>query len=448
MNRLPLIFCTLLLAFVMAAGNAYAQTNEIESQKRKIERLEADISYLDSQIQSVQAQRSNTLEELVLIQNKIAGRKSLIAELDRQIVQHNGAIASSQQQIKVLEQRLDTLELYYRNMVYNAYKHRDSKLWFMYIFASNNIEQGYRRWNYLKNYSKAITTQAEKIRGLKSELNSHIKRIEKLRSSAIAAQASRTKEYNTLTQEEKQSRAFAQSLEKKQGQYRNELAKKRVEAQRLANEVERMIAAEIRKEQERQRILLAKKKQIADSAEAARIAHQEHLAQLEKQQQMQKQQEQQQKQQQMQQQVMEAEESVKLSGSFAQNKGKLPFPVASGVIVEKFGEHPHPTLKNVMLPFNNGVNISTKPGSKVKVVFDGVVKQVIAIPGYNQCILVQHGKYFTFYCKLSTVVVKVGDKVSTGSLLGALDQFGSTAVLHFELWNGTAKQNPELWLKK
>ena len=45
-------------------------------------------------------------------------------------------------------------------------------------------------------------------------------------------------------------------------------------------------------------------------------------------------------------------------------------------------------------------------------------------------------------------VVKVGDKVSAGALLGALDQFGSTAVLHFELWNGTTKQNPELWLKK
>ena len=138
-------------------------------------------------------------------------------------------------------------------------------------------------------------------------------------------------------------------------------------------------------------------------------------------------------------QVLASAETVQLSGSFALNKGKLPFPVASGVIVEKFGEHPHPTLKNVKLPFNNGINISTKPGSNVKAVFDGVVKQVIAIPGYNQCILVQHGKYFTFYCKLSTVVVKVGDKVSTGTLIGALDPMGSTATLH-----GTEPQNRTL----
>lgn len=433
MTRLPLISCILMLAFFGAAGTAYAQTREIEEQKKKVEKLEKDISFLDSQIESVKKQKSSTLEELVLIRNKIEGRKSLIAELDRQIIRHNNAIAASQRQIKVLEQRLDTLEMHYRNMIYNAYKHRDSRLWFMYILASDNMEQGYRRWSYLKNYSKAINGQAEKIRGLKEELNARIKEVEKLRTSTLAAQASRTKEYKSLTAEEKQSQAFAKSLDSKQSQYRKELAKKRQEADRLARQVERMIAQEIEKERARK----AEEQRAADSMKAAVPAQQQQQAFS-----------QQQASQPHNSQVLASAETVQLSGSFALNKGKLPFPVASGVIVEKFGEHPHPTLKNVKLPFNNGINISTKPGSNVKAVFDGVVKQVIAIPGYNQCILVQHGKYFTFYCKLSTVVVKVGDKVSTGTLIGALDPMGSTATLHFELWNGTTKQNPELWLKK
>lgn len=433
MARLPLISCILMLAFFGAAGTAYAQTREIEEQKKKVEKLEKDISFLDSQIESVKKQKSSTLEELVLIRNKIEGRKSLIAELDRQIIRHNNAIAASQRQIKVLEQRLDTLEMHYRNMIYNAYKHRDSRLWFMYILASDNMEQGYRRWSYLKNYSKAINGQAEKIRGLKEELNARIKEVEKLRTSTLAAQASRTKEYKSLTAEEKQSQAFAKSLDSKQSQYRKELAKKRQEADRLARQVERMIAQEIEKERARK----AEEQRAADSMKAAVPTQQQQQASS-----------QQQASQPHSNQVLASAETVQLSGSFALNKGKLPFPVASGVIVEKFGEHPHPTLKNVKLPFNNGINISTKPGSNVKAVFDGVVKQVIAIPGYNQCILVQHGKYFTFYCKLTTVVVKVGDKVSTGTLIGALDPMGSTATLHFELWNGTTKQNPELWLKK
>lgn len=443
MIRLPHISCILMLTLFMAAGSAYAQTREIETQKKKIESLEADISFLDSQIESVKQQKSSTLEELVLIRSKIAGRKTLIAELDRQIARHNNAIAASQRQIKELEQRLDTLEKHYRNMVYNAYKHRDSRLWFMYIIASDNMEQGYRRWNYLKNYSRSINSQAEKLRGLKEELGREIKEVEKLRSSAVAAQASRTREYKSLTEEEKQSKAFAKSLDSKQSQYRKELAKKRQEAERLAKQVEKLIAQEIEREQQKARKLAelekqkAREQQAADSMKAARDAQPQ---QPDKQQQ--------QIPQQQNRQAFASADAVQLSGSFALNKGELPFPVASGVIVEKFGEHPHPTLKNVTLPFNNGINISTKPGSNVKAVFDGVVKQVIAIPGYNQCILIQHGKYFTFYCKLSTVVVKVGDKVSTGTLLGALDPMGSTATLHFELWNGTTKQNPELWLKK
>ena len=425
MTRLLKITCILALAaFTMAAGSLFAQTKEIESQRKKIEKLEADILYLDNQIQAVQEQRSNTMEELVLIQNKIANRKMLLAELDKEIKQHNTAISTAQREIIQLDNRLDTLELYYRKMVYNAYKHRDTKLWFMYILASDNMEQGYRRWSYLKNYSKTINSQAEKIRELKLEREQKIKRVKKLKSSAIAAQASRTKEYNTLTREENQSQQFARSLEQKQNLYKKQLGQKRKEAAKLAMEVERMIAAEIRKQQEiaRRQAELAKKKAEEPAASSPPPAIEREF--------------------------QEFAAAEKLGGSFALNRGKLPFPVASGVIVEKFGEHPHPTLKNVKLPFNNGINISTKPGSNVKAVFDGVVKQVMAIPGYNQCILVQHGKYFTFYCKLSTVVVKVGDKVSTGTLIGALDPMGSTATLHFEIWNGTTKQNPELWLKK
>lgn len=405
----------------------HAQTREIESQKEMIKKLEADISYLDSQIKSTQKQKVNTLDGLVLLQRKIANRKKLLAGLDSEIKIQTREIGNTQNSIRLLERRLDTLEHYYRNMVYNAYKHRDTKVWFMYILASGNLEQGYRRWSYLKNYSKTMNSQAEKIRELKEEHTAQLARLQKLKSSNLAAQASRTKEYDKLTAEEKQGKAYAKSLEKRQNQYKKQLVQKRQQADRLAKEVERMIAAEIKRQQElaRRQAELARKAQ--SDTQKTSTSGQGKIISLE---------------------MQEYASNTKLSGSFAINKGKLPFPVASGVIVEQFGEHPHPTLKNVKLPFNNGINISTKPGAGVKAVFDGIVKQVIAIPGYNQCVLVQHGQYFTFYCKLAKVSVKVGDKVSTGGDIGTLETGGSTATLHFELWNGTTKQNPELWLKK
>lgn len=425
------------LALAVAGGNLFAQTKEIEGQKAKIKQLEEDILYLDSQIQSTQTRKKNTMDELVLIQSKIANRKSLLEELDKEITFQTREIASTQNEIRDMEQRLDTLEYYYSRMVYNAYKHRDTKVWFMYILASDNLEQGYRRWSYLKNYSKSITAQADKIRSLKEDHKKELRKLQQLKNSNLKAQAARTEEYNTLSREEKQSQAFAQSLDKQQDQYKKQLAQKRKEADNLAREVERLIAAEIKRQQEiarRQEELARKEEQARKKAQAAKKAQQQNTATQEN------------KVAPME--YQEFAQSQKLGNSFAVNRGKLPYPVSKGVIIEKFGEHPHPTLKNVKLPFNNGINISTKPGTQVKVVFDGTVKQVIAIPGYNQCVLVQHGQYFTFYCKLAKVDVKVGDKLSTGNPIGSLESQGSTAVLHFELWNGTTKQNPELWLKK
>ena len=68
------------------------------------------------------------------------------------------------------------------------------------------------------------------------------------------------------------------------------------------------------------------------------------------------------------------------------------------------------------------------------------------MPGYNQCVLVQHGEYYTFYCKLKQVKVKAGDKVSCGDVLGIVDSIGGETGLHFQLWKGTASQDPEPWL--
>ena len=414
---------TLILAIFIACGSLRAQTREIENQKEKIKKLEEDISYLDNQILATQKQKRNTLDELVLVQRKISNRKKLLEELDTEIKAQTREIAQVQGNITALGKRLDTLEHYYRNMVYNAYKHRDTKVWFMYILASRSLDQGYRRWSYLKSYSQTISSQAEKIRILKEERSVELKKLEQMKAANEAQHKTRKKEYEKLAAEERQGKAFAKSLEKKQSQYKSQLVKKRQEANRLAKEVERMIAAEVRRQQKLAQ-MAQKNKQKTDNKQAQQ---QNDIGRLE---------------------FEEYAANTKLSGSFSLNKGKLPFPVAQGVIVEQFGVHPHPTLKNVKLPFNNGINISTKPGSSVKAVFDGVVKQVIAIPGYNQCVLVQHGQYFTFYCKLSKVGVKVGDKVSTGEAIGNLESGGSTATLHFELWNGTNKQNPELWLKK
>lgn len=387
-----------LLSICLGTQQVYGQS--IDSHKKRISQIEKDINYLNSQIASTQKKHKNTMQELVFIQKKVANRKELLRELDMELKEQNSQISAKNRSIEKLEQRLDTLEHYYKHLIINTYKHRDSRIWFMYILASDNIEQGYRRWKYLKNYANAINRQGEEIIETKKELNLQKGELLKLHAETLKSQQVREKEYNTLLKEESKSKAYARTLSKNQSKYRKQMEQKKKEAERLNREIQKMLAAAV------------KAKNSPKETPAAKA------------------------------------DNIKLSSEFQNNKGKLPWPVSGGVIIEKFGQHYHPLFKSVKMPFNNGINISTSAGNEVKSVFNGIVKQVIAIPGYNQCVLVQHGNYFTFYCKLANVVVKAGEKVGTGEKLGTLSSSENTSTLHFELWLNTAKQNPELWLRK
>ena len=111
------------------------------------------------------------------------------------------------------------------------------------------------------------------------------------------------------------------------------------------------------------------------------------------------------------------------------------------------GQRFHPVFTTVKLPFNNGINIAMASGAEVKAVFDGEVRQIVVMPGYNKCVLVQHGNYFTFYCKLKYCSVKAGDKVKTGQKIGSVDTIAGQTELHFQVWKEQTPQNPEQWLR-
>ena len=59
----------------------------------------------------------------------------------------------------------------------------------------------------------------------------------------------------------------------------------------------------------------------------------------------------------------------------------------------------------------------------------------------------QHGNYFSFYCKLKTTSVKAGDRVRTGQTIGEVDTINGQTQLHFQIWKDQTPQNPETWLR-
>ena len=134
---------------------------------------------------------------------------------------------------------------------------------------------------------------------------------------------------------------------------------------------------------------------------------------------------------------------------FKKNRGKLPWPVEKGIVTEGYGRHEVPGLRGSSVQ-NNGVDITSSPGTEVRAVFEGEVTKVFAILGANYTVLIRHGEFLSVYQNLVNVRVKTGDKVLTKEQLGEAftDETENVAMVHFEVWQERTILNPEEWISK
>ena len=388
---------TIYVLFLLLLSLASADAQNIKAQEEKKAKLEREIAIIDRQLAENASKSSRMLSNLTLIRKKVSNRKALVAESDRQIRVYSDSMYLKQRQINRLQARIDTLTDHYSRLVLSAYKNRDSRLWYMYMLASENIGQAFRRFSYFKNLSSQMNEEAKEIRQAQESLVRQKEALAGMKKEAEKVKADRVKELDKLKKEEAEADKVVRQLKKNRKTYQNQLAAKKKEVLALNREIERLVAAAM------------KGGQTSSGKKSAPIDY-------------------------------------KLAEEFSKNKAKLPWPV-DGPVVGRFGRHFHPVYKNLELPPNNGIDIAVSKGADVEAVFKGTVKQVLVMPGYNQCVLIQHGNYFTFYCKLKTVNVKAGDKVKTGEVIGNVDTLNGDTQLHFEVWQGTKPQNPENWLR-
>ena len=384
------------IALLASWSGAYAQ--DISAQEEKKARLEKEIAIIDRQLADNASQSSTMLSDLTLIRKKISNRKALVSEADRQVKRYNDSIYLANKEINRLKVRIDTLTSHYSRLVRSAYKNRDARIWYMYMLASENLGQAFRRFGYFRNLSSQMKAEAQQIKEMQAELELKKEGLSKMKKESEAVKEARQKEVEELKKDETKANSVVKRLQKDRKKYQNQLAAKKKEVTALNREIARIIAQAMKTDDQK------KKDQ------------------------------------------QRAQIDMKLDGKFANNKGKLPWP-AVGPVVSRFGKQYHPVYKSLELPQNNGIDIAVNKDESVKAVFDGVVSKVFVMPGYNQCVLIQHGNYFTLYCKMKGLSVKAGDKITTGQSLGTIDTIGGQTQLHFEVWKGSAPQNPEQWLR-
>lgn len=381
-----------------------AQNQKLALQE-DVRRLEEEIAYTNKLLESTRQNKSNSLDELVLLNNKINQRQNLIYAMTREIRFLTQSISDNENEIIRLNKELKQLKREYGKLIYYAYKNRNSLDRLMFIFSAESFNQAYQRLKYLQYYGAYRKNQAVLIEQTKDTLNATIKQLERQKTTKESLKKNQQREVRKLNLEKSDKQRTINSLTKKEKQLRSDLQNKRQEAERLNKAIQDIISREIR---------LAAKKTNAVKKESS-IA-------------------------------MTPDERI-VSTNFYQNKGKLPWPSERGVISSTFGEHPHPILKRVKIQ-NNGIDILTVSGQKARSIFNGKVISVRTLKNNQKAVIIRHGEYFTVYSNLSTVTVRQGENVTTKQEIGLIRTDSATAKteLHFEIWKGTAKQNPVPWI--
>ncbi len=387
-----------LALFCLGIVDSSAQDTKAAEQKK--EKLEKEIALINKQLSSNSSKSRSALSTYNLVSKKVENRQEILRQSKRKEKECADKIYLKQREINALQASYDTLAAHYERLVLGAYKNRDAKIWYMYILSSEDLSQAYRRYGYFKSLASQIGEEARRMEETRAKLTQERDALQRLRAEQKAVSAQTQQELKKLQGEQAESKALVGKLKKEKSRYQKELAAKKKQVDALDREIARLV---------REAVSGGKSSKGGKSSGKTVI-------------------------------------DEKLAAEFSKNKGKLPWP-ADGPVVDSFGERYHPVYKNVKLPRNNGVSIALSPGTTVKCVFDGVVKQVLVMPGYNQCVLVQHGNYFTFYCKLKNVVVKSGQKLKTGQDIGTVDTINRDTQLHFQIWKDTTPQDPELWLK-
>lgn len=381
-------YCISALAVLFLCFTATAQ--DISKKQKEKDKLEKEIEFLNRKLGENEKKSKNALNDLSLVRRKVTARRQLVKQSENEINTLNSRIDEKQTAINSLQEELRSMGGSYASLVRTTYKLRDRNLWFMYILTSRDFPQATRRYGYMKKLSLQMNTQATRMMEVRDSLDRERQEIESLRAEAQKVKDKRQKDLNSLRKDEKASAAIVNKLKKDKNTYQKQLAAKQKQIEALNRQIQKMISN------------AGKKTSTAVD--------------------------------------------TKLASEFAANKGRLPWPV-SGSVVEEFGQHNHPVYTRVKMPFNNGVTIAVDAGTKAKAVFDGVVQQIVVMPGYNQCVLVQHGNYFTFYCKLKAVAVKPGQKITTGQVVGTVDTIGGETQMHFQLWKDSVPQDPQNWLR-
>ena len=406
-SKLKYFSFILFIFLAIGSSNANAQSQRQQELEEKRRELQQEIREITKLLFAGKKEKKSVVSAVEDINYKISVRKNLIRITNQQANLLTREINANQDEISTRRVKLKALKEAYADMIVKSYKNRarDNKL--MFLLSSSSFQQAYRRLQYIKQYADYQRQQAEiiKVETKQLQLLNQDLLVQKKHKQKLVGENKAAK--LILDKELKDQQAFIESIQKNLVKFSAQIKDKQKASEKLDKEIRKLIREAI----------AASNKKAGKSVKSRTFS-------------------------------MTPEQKV-LAANFTANKGKLPWPVASGVVKMRFGTNPSPIDPSIKIK-SNGVRIATNRGEPVRAVFDGVVQGIMTPKNGNNTIMIRHGNYITVYKNLSKFYVSKGDKVTTKQVLGEVitNKASGESILSFGIYKDSAIQNPSIWVYK
>ncbi|MBU2995932.1 peptidoglycan DD-metalloendopeptidase family protein [Cellulophaga baltica] len=400
------------LSFILCFAFGYTQTSEQKNLEAKREKLQNEIQQINKLLFAEKKERGNVLDQMNALDKKISVREQLIRVTNEQSNLLNRQLNANIRNIAKLRNELETLKEDYALMIQKSYQNKSQQSRLMFLLSSESFFQGFKRLQYMKQYTQfrkeqgeQIVTKAEQLKNLNLELTEQRKEKDKL----IAENTSAKKE---LQKEKNSQNVLLATIKRNESKYASSIKKKEQEARKIDQQIENLIKNAI--------VSANKKSGKTTSTKNSSTSNAKFIL---------------------------TPEAKVLAGKFSANKGRLIWPVEKGIKSIGFGVYRDPVYPGIKHQ-NNGVIIATEKGVNARAIFEGEILAVISVPGGKKGVQIKHGNYISTYYNLTSVTVKKGDKVKAKETLGEVYTNGSNkqTLLKFYLYQDTSRLNPEEWI--
>lgn len=390
----------LMVVLVASGFAASAQTGDKAALEAEREAIAARIAATQKLLHESQDDQKKTTRQLAILEEELALRQQLLSNLQSERRETERRLAARQSSVSKADAQVQALKDEYAEMIRVAARLQGQNALWGLLLDAETTTQVFQRLLLIEEYGRLRKSQAELISTSTLALREEMDGLRREKAALVSLEVESREQRDAARKGALRQENILSDLRSKERQLKDQLAKEEARRAELGKAIDRILAAARRNSNEGEGFAATPEGKI-------------------------------------------------IGAEFKANRGKLPWPVAEGVIVGRFGTHNHPSIPGIQIE-RRGIDIATSSDAAVTAVFSGRVSNVITIPGGGMVVMVDHGSHRTVYANLSRVDVQDGEDVITGQPVGTVLDQGNGHRAHFEIWDaaGSAPLNPELWIAR